>query len=209
MFVITEVKMPDRTEEALKLEEALKWYKGISKDEQWLYLFLDKFLRKDDKTRNFLKRFATECENVSKIVDLVTPKRSAVVQELQKVNGEFDENLSVDEKATLDSKFHLILAEAAGNKAAVEEWKNQLKEKRGLPYRIWQSITRGTTEHYYKLREIHSEIILAINAGDKGGAIAAMQEHFAVVLLHYVRDTKKHKSRGTSTKNSTPRETLD
>jgi hypothetical protein len=195
--------MPGRT------EESLKWFQSISENEKRLYFFLDRFLRNDDKTRNFLKRFVTECDNVVKIVALPGPKRSIVVQELRNINDGFAEFLSTDEKAILDSRFHLTLAEAAGNKEAVEHWKKQLQEKRGLPYRIWQSITRGTTAHYYKLREIHSQIVLAIEAGDKEKTLDAMQEHFAVVLLHYVRDIKKHIPRGKSIKNKTPPETLD
>lgn len=64
----------------------------------------------------------------------------------------------------------------------------------GLTYKTWQSICRNFT-HRDRLCKIHFEILEAIKDKDKNKAISTMQEHFAILLIHYVqlvRPSKKN-----------------
>jgi DNA-binding FadR family transcriptional regulator len=66
-----------------------------------------------------------------------------------------------------------------------------IKELAGKEIRnkIWQSICRDTA-HRNRLREIHYEIFEAINNKDRVKAISAMQEYYAVILIHYIQRLK-------------------
>lgn len=89
--------------------------------------------------------------------------------------------------ALADLDFHKQLFRLAGNEKILKLWETE--DSRELHYQIWRSIGNNTKD-LDKMCDIHDAIYNSITDGNAENAIAAMYEHFAIILLYYIRHFK-------------------
>lgn len=126
-------------------------------------------------------------EDIKKLDDKIK-KLGKVKKELREAKGR--------RLVSADTDFHEELFRIGGNVDILKEFTAKMDEN--LQNEIWWSIIHNTN-HYMKLKESHSEIIESIRKGKnnkeqaKNEAIAAMQKHFAVILVHYCSAAQQRK----------------
>jgi CRISPR/Cas system CSM-associated protein Csm2 small subunit len=179
-----------------------EWFERLPENEKKFYFHLNTIIRNQALLGDFFERFTDECDNIIKIIAI--EDKSDLVIKLKAVNKELLDATKIEKMAELDSIFHLELFKATGNRKKIEDWENKIKEKRGLPFRIWQTIGRNPI-HHSKLCEIHSAILNAIDQKNEEDALDAMRQHFAMVLLHCAKKYKaSHSSKESTVPSSVP-----
>lgn len=148
------------------------------------------FIKNDDLLKVFYDRFIWECENIIKVImklENAAKDVNASVKQLEKIVDKFVKAEKPKNLALLDAKFHIQLFQITEDKAFLEMSRQENSQQ--MDFLIWQSICRDTA-HRDRLCKIHSEILEALKDKDKDKAISAMQEHFVVILIHYIRALK-------------------
>jgi len=150
------------------------------------------FIKNDNELKEFHERFQLECENISDVIEKAKEEgKSPVLLEILKVHNDgfrFSKG-NASALADTDSKFHNTLYDMNFNFKLIQKARDNILAG-GEPIRIWQSIIQNDN-HYRKLIDAHSNIVTSIenynDASSEKIAITAMQQHFAIIIIHYIQ----------------------